>query len=152
MKRTIIIHTDEKEHEIPVKASMAALAIYRQEFSGDLIKDLNEVYQALHPDPFADALKKIDYRPGEMDDEALKNALLSNVDYRQLSESETLPDGELLTKALQVVWAMAKAADKGLESFGAWCESFDLLPVKGIVERCNEIWTAANRCTVELKN
>lgn len=152
MKRIIVIHTDDKDIEIPVKASMAALGIYRAEFSSDLIKDLNAVYQALHPDPFADAMKKIDYRPGEMDDEALKNALLSNVDYRQLSDSETLPDGELLTKALQIVWAMAKAADKGLKSFGVWCESFDLLPVKGIVERCNEIWTAANRCTVELKN
>lgn len=152
MKRIIVIHTDDKDIEIPVKASMAALGIYRAEFSSDLIKDLNAVYQALHPDPFADAMKKIDYKPDEMDNEALTNAILSNLDYQKLNESETLPDGELLTKALQIVWAMAKAADKGFKSFSTWCESFDLLPVKGMVERCNEIWTAANRCTVELKN
>ena len=152
MKKTIVIREDEKDIEIPVKANMAALAIYREEFTGDLIKDLNTVYQELHPDPFAAAMKKINYNPDEMDQDKLAALLMANVDYQQLSEQERLPDETAVTKTLQILWSMAKAADKRIENFDDWSEEFDMIPVKGLIERCNEIWTAANMTTVELKN
>ena len=152
MKKTIIIRAEENDIEIPVKANMAALALYRAEFTGDLIKDLSEVYTELHPDPFAAAMQKINYDPDEMDQDELAALLMKNVDYQHLSGLDQLPDESAVIKTLQILWAMAKAADRHLESFGEWSESFDLLPVKGLIERCNEIWTAANMTTVELKN
>lgn len=152
MERTIVIHTQEKDIEITVKPSIAALALYRSEFNADLIRDLNKAYQSLHPDPFVDAMKRADIRPGQMNQEDMAKALLDNVDYTMLNGEDMLPDGETQIKAMQIVWTMAKAANKDLEPFEEWCSSFDMLPIRSLVDRCNEIWTAANRTTVDLKN
>ena len=152
MERTIVIHMEEKEIEIPVKPSMASLALYRSEFNSDLIRDLNKAYQSLHPDPFTDAMKRANIRPGQMSQEDMAKVLLENVDYTLLNGENMLPDGETQINAMRIVWAMAKAANKELASFDEWIGSFDMLPIRELVDRCNEIWTTANRVTVDLKN
>lgn len=57
MKRTIVINTEDEPIEIPVKATLKAMQIYRAEFGSDLSKDLTSVYNALNPDPYLDAMK-----------------------------------------------------------------------------------------------
>lgn len=152
MERTIVIHTEEKEIEIPVKPSIAALTLYRSEFNSDLIRDLNKAYQSMHPNPFTDAMKRANIQPGSMSRDELANALLENLDYSLLDEEDALPDGETQITAMRIVWAMAKAANKGLKQFDEWCGSFDMLPIRSLIDRCNEIWATANKVTVDLKN
>lgn len=152
MEKTIVIHTNEKDIEIPVKASIAALLTYRAEFNSDLIKDLNEASNKLHPDPFMDAMKRANVNPGQLSQEELAEAIMKNVDLTALNAQDNLPDGETQMKVLQIVWAMAKAADKTIEKFDQWCDHFDILPIRNLADRCSEIWAAANAVTVELKN
>ena len=152
MEKTIVIHMDEKDIEIPVKASMATLALYWETFNADLIRDLNESHRKLHPDPFAEAIKKVNVNPGQMTQEELTEAILKNVDYTKLNDTNQLPDGDTQMKVLQIFWAMAKTADNAVEKFDKWCDRFEMLPIPGIVDCCHELWTAANTITVELKN
>lgn len=152
MEKTIVIHLDEKDIEIPVKASLAALSLYRATFNSDLIRDLNELNRKLNPDPFKDAIKRANINPGQMNQDEMAKALLNNIDYSILGDENILPDGETQIKALQILWAMAKTADDSLSKFEKWCDRFELLPIRGIVDRCHEIWTEANAVTVELKN
>ena len=152
MEKTIVIHLDEKDIEIPVKASLAALSLYRATFNSDLIRDLNELNQKLNPDPFIDAIKRVNINPGQMNQDELAKALLNNIDYSMLSDENILPDGETQIKALQILWTMTKTADDSLSKFDKWCDRFELLPIRGIVDRCHEIWAEANTVTVDLKN
>ena len=154
MGRTLVIHTEGKDIEIQVIASMKALEKYRQEFSGDLIRDLNEVHGKLHPDAFMDAVKKSGVKPDQLSQEELASAIMENLDYSMLSDEidPPLPDGEMLIKALQCVYAMAKAADGSLKKFDLWCDDFGMLPIRELVDSCHEIWAAACTGTVELKN
>lgn len=152
MERTLVIHTDGKEIEIPVKASMGALQTYRAQFAADLIKDLNEVHGKLHPDPFMDAIKRAGIKPGQLDQEEITSAILANVDYSQLSDEKTLPDGETQLKTLQIVWAMAKSAAGSTKRFDLWCDDFELLPIRELADSCYEVWAEAGTGTVELKN
>ena len=151
MEKTIVIKNGDENIEIPVKASMAALSLYRAEFNGDLIKDLNRVYKNIHPDPFTAAMKKAEIR-GDMSQDEIAKAILEHIDYSTLEEESPLPSADDQITALHIVWTMAKAADKNIKKFDDWCDRFEILPVSGLIDKCNEIWTAANMTTVELKN
>ena len=152
MERTIVIENGDENIEIPVKASMGSLSLYRATFNEDLIRDLNEIYRKLHPDPFMDAMQRAKLNPNQMDQEALASAILENVDYSTLDDESVLPDGGIQMKALQIVWAMAKTADDSLGKFEKWCDRFEFLPIRGMVDCCHEIWQKANATTVKIKN
>lgn len=152
MEKTLVIQTDDKEIEITVKASMSALQLYRAEFNADLIRDLNEIYNKLHPDPFADAIKKLNINPEKTSQEELANLILSNVDYSVYDNENAILDGDAQIKAYQIIWTMAKAAGNGTKRFDLWCNDFEFLPVNAIIDRCYEIWKTANTGIVQLKN
>lgn len=152
MRRRIVINTDGKEIEIPVKATLKAMQIYRTEFGSDLSKDLNTVYQALNPDPFLDAMERAKIAPGGMSPEEMQQRILDNLDYSLIQADEPIPDEETQMKTLQIVWAMASAADKGLPPFEKWSEDLDMQPIRTLVSCLLEIWREANKTTVELKN
>ena len=152
MEKTIVVHANDKEIEIPVAASMAALALYRAEFTADLIRDLNEIYQDLHTDPFVEAMKRAKIDPQKMSQEEMAEKIMQNIDYTQLNSQEMLPDYETQIRALRIIWAMAKTADKRLIGFDDWCSSFDQLPIRNLVDLIYKIWNEANTITVELKN
>lgn len=152
MERTLVIHTEEKEIEIPVKATIKAMQIYRTEFSSDLSRDLTAVYNALNPDPFADAMKRAAITPGELTTEELQQKLLSNLDYSAIQLEDPIPDEETQTKALQIVWAMAKAANDRLAPFAEWVDTLDIQPIRSLTGNVQKIWREANSTTVELKN
>ena len=63
-----------------------------------------------------------------------------------------IPDGSIQLTGMQILWAMAKTATGSVKKFDLWCEDFDLLPTREIVDCCFEIWQQANAGTVELKN
>lgn len=152
MKRKINIKTDEGEIEIEVKATLKAMQIYRAEFGSDLSKDLAAVNAALNPDPFLDAMKRAGISPADASGEELTQKILENLDYSAIREDEEIPDLETQTKALQIVWAMAKAADPEFTAFGNWTDNLDFQPVRSITDCVLEIWKAAGKATVELKN
>lgn len=152
MEKTIVIKSDGKETEIRLKATMEALQIHRTEFGEDLIHALREAEKNLHPDPFADAMIRANINPTGMSTEELQNKIFENIDFSNMMTEDDIPDEEAHTKVMQIVWAMAKAADPGITAFKIWIRRFDALPVRAIADRVQEIWQEANRTTVELKN
>ena len=152
MKRTIIIHNEEKDIEIPVKATIKAMQIYRTEFGSDLSKDLSAVFDALNPDPFTDAMKRANLIPGMQTTEEMQQKILENLDYSMIHMEDPIPDEETQIKVLQIVWAMAKAADPELAAFSEWIDSLDMQPIRSLAESVRKIWTEAGKTTIELKN
>ena len=156
MEKTIIVHANGKDTEIPVKASMKALLSYRAEFTGDLLKDLNEVYAKLHPDPFMEAIKKSGINPSKISRDELLQTVIENIDYASLDADgnamPVLPDADTQIKAMQIIWTMAKTANGSTKRFDLWCDDMGLLPVADLIDRCYEIWQQANAGTIELKN
>lgn len=156
MEKTIIVHSGDKETEIPVKASMAALRIYRAEFNADLIQDLTAVYEASHYDPYLEAVKKSNLNPNGLTRDELIAAVMENIDYSSIdANGDALPvvlDGVTRLKAYQCIWAMAKAANKQTERFDDWCDLLDVMPIGDVVEQCMQMWNLASAGTIELKN
>ena len=152
MKRTIIIHNEEKDIEIPVKATIKAMQIYRTEFGSDLSKDLSAVFDALNPDPFTDAMKRANLIPGMQTTEEMQQKILENLDYSMIHMEDPIPDEETQIKVLQIVWAMAKAADPELAAFSEWIDSLDMQPIRSLAESVRNIWKEAGKTTIELKN
>lgn len=152
MKRTIIIHNEEKDIEIPVKATIKAMQIYRTEFGSDLSKDLSAVFDALNPDPFTDAMKRANLIPGMQTTEEMQQKILENLDYSMIHMEDPIPDEETQIKVLQIVWAMAKAANPELAAFSEWIDSLDMQPIRSLAESVRNIWKEAGKTTIELKN
>ena len=152
MKRTIVIRTEEKEIEITLKATIKAMQIYRTEFGSDLSKDLTAVHDALNPDPFLDAMKRANLVPGMESPEEMQQKILGNLDYSMIRDEDSVPDEETQLKTLQIVWAMAKAADPQLAPFGEWIDGLETQPIRSLTESVMKIWQDAGKTTVELKN
>lgn len=156
MERTIIVRNEDEDIEIRVKASNFALRTYRAEFNADLIRDLSEIQDKLHPDLFMDAVKKAGVNPGDLDKEELLNLVVSNIDLSRIddqgNEKQIIPDAETQIKIMQIVWVMAKAADRKVPGFEAWCDDLDILPSANLFDRCYEMWQKATEGTVEIKN
>lgn len=152
MKRTIVINTEDEPIEIPVKATLKAMQIYRTEFGSDLSKDLTAVYNALNPDPYLDAMKRAGIIPGELTHEEMQQKILENLDYSMIRIEDPIPDEETQSKILQIVWAMAKAADPELRPFNEWIDSLDDQPIRSLAEVVQKIWQEAGKTTIELKN
>ena len=152
MKRTIVINTEDELIEIPVKATLKAMQIYRTEFGSDLSKDLTAVYNALNPDPYLDAMKRAGIIPGELTREEMQQKILENLDYSMIRIEDSIPDEETQSKILQIVWAMAKAADPEITAFSEWLDSLDMQPIRSLAEVVQKIWLEAGKTTIELKN
>lgn len=152
MKKTIVISNEEKEIELTLCATLQAMQIYRTEFGSDLVKDLNAVHAVLHPDPFADAIKKAGINPGSLTPEEMRDKILENLDYSMIQDDDPIPDEETQIKTLQIIWAMAKAADPDLTAFTEWVGGLDLQPIRSLAECVQELWQKANKTTVKLKN
>ena len=152
MKKTIVISTEDKEIELTLCATLQSMQIYRAEFGSDLIKDLNAVHTVLYPDPFGDAIKKAGINPGELTTEEMRDKILENLDYSLIQDEDPIPDEETQTKTLQIIWAMAKAADPELTAFTEWVGGLDLQPIRSLAECVQELWQKANKTTVRLKN
>lgn len=152
MKRTIVINTEDKPIEIPVKATIKAMQIYRTEFGSDLSKDLSAVFDALDPDPFTDAMKRANLIPGTLTPEEMQQKILENLDYSMIHIEDPIPAEETQIKVLQIVWAMARAADPELAAFSEWIDSLDMQPIRSLAESVKKIWKEAEKTTIELKN
>lgn len=152
MKRTIVINTEDKPIEIPVKATIKAMQIYRAEFGSDLSKDLSAVFDTLYPDPFTDAMKRANLIPGMQTQEEMQQKILENLDYSMIHTEDPIPDEETQSKVLQIVWAMAKAADPELRPFTEWIDSLDMQPIRSLADSVQKIWKEAGKTTIELKN
>lgn len=152
MRRKIIIKGEDQDVEIPIKATLKTMQLYRTQFGSDLSKDLSAVYDTLNPDPWIDAMKRAGIKPGEMSQEEMSQKILENLDYSTIREEDPIPDEETQTKALQILWAMAKTANKALPEFGEWSEDLEEQPIRSIVKCIQEIWQEANKTTIEIKN
>lgn len=128
------------------------MRIYRSEFNGDLIADLSEAQEALHPDPIRKAMEHMDLSGRQLTPEELQSEILSHIDYRDFSENR-LPSFDSQEKALRYIWALAKNANHDLTGFEDWCDGFEeWLPLPAIIDACVQIFGEACLASIELKN
>ena len=151
-KRIIVIKDDEKTTEIAVKATIKAMEIYRAEFNGDLIKDLTEANAELNPDPFNEAMKRVQLSASEVTPEIVQQKILENLDLSAYNTEGKIAGEEIQLKVMRIFWAMARAADPQTSGFDSWLDGFDVLPVRQICEKIHQIWIEASTITVEIKN
>ena len=152
MKKTIVIKNENGEIEIPLKATIKAMQLYRTEFGSDLSRDLAAVYDTLHPDPYLDAMKRAGIVPGELTHEEMQQKILENLDYSMIRVEDPIPDEETQIKTLRITWAMAKAADPDCPDCEKWIDTLDTLPIRSLAECIQGIWREANSTTVIIKN
>lgn len=140
---------------ISVKATIRSQRIYRAEFGADLNKDLSDIYAKLHPDPFADAMKKVTIQQDQISSEEIMQQVLDNVDLTKIDgiNENQLVGADETEDIMRVLWAMAKAADPNLASFESWAEDLEIMiPAKDLSAQLLQIWKDANKTTIELKN
>lgn len=154
MNITLKMKIDEQDFEIKANLTNAAGRIYRQQFSRDLLKDMNEIYKKTHKSPF-DGIDMTGVTVQGKTEQEIYEQLISKVDISKLLEArqETDLDFEETERGCQIIWAFAKNANKNLPEWQEWIDEFDfVLPVAEIVGVLYEAWIKSAQPTVELKN
>ena len=150
----ITLKMNEENTEMTVNMTMNGARIYRQNFSRDMLKDMNEIYGKLHESPF-DGIDMSGIQVEGKTDQEIYEQLMAKVDVTKLfalQTKETLDYVET-ERGAQIIWAFAKNADKNVPDYEEWIESFDyILPVGDIVTALYEAWHKSAMPTVEIKN
>ena len=150
----ITLKMNESNTEMTVNMTMNGARIYRQNFSRDMLKDMNEIYVKLHKSPF-DGIDMSGIQVEGKTDQEIYEQLMSKVDVTKLFASQTkeMLDYDETERGAQIIWAFAKNADRNLPDFEEWIEGFDyILPVGDIVSALFEAWHKSATPTVEIKN
>lgn len=153
MRRILEFVIDEEKISLPVRLTLRAARIYRTEFGRDLIRDLTETQREISR-PIQQALKSVKLPPQALglEGDALEKYVLDQVDLSSVIAIEPLADGQIDIGA-QCIWAFAKNADEDLPEFSKWLDIFDVvLPVQELCSTLFELWHAATRTTIEIKN
>lgn len=150
----ITLKMNESNTEMTVNMTMNGARIYRQNFSRDMLKDMNEIYVKLHKSPF-DGIDMSGIQVEGKTDQEIYEQLMSKVDVTKLLASQTKEtlDYDETERGAQIIWAFAKNADRNLPDFEEWIEGLDyILPVGDIVCALYEAWHRSAMPTVEIKN
>ena len=155
MNITLKMKIQDQDFEIKANLTNAAGRIYRQQFSRDLLKDMNEIYKKLHKSPFEGIdMSGITYE-GKTEKEIYEQ-IMSKVDISKFMENrlnkEPL-DFEDTEKCGQIIWAFIKNEDRTTPNYEQWIDEFDfILPVGDIVSALYEAWNKSAQPIIELKN
>lgn len=137
--------------ELTANLTLKACRIYRQNFSRDLLQDMQNIYKTYNKSPF----EGINFAGMDVEgksEQEIYAQLLSRVDVTKLSELHTL-SGEQTETGYQIVWAFLKNADPDLPGYEKWTEQFDyILPIGEIITALFDAWNANAKPTVEIKN
>ena len=150
----ITLKMNETNTDLTVNMTMNGARIYRQNFSRDMLKDMNEIYAKFHKSPF-DGIDMSGIQVEGKTDQEIYEQLMAKVDVTKLfalQTKETL-DYDETERGAQIIWAFAKNADRNVPDFEEWIEGFDyILPVGDIVTALYEAWHKSAMPTVEIKN
>ena len=150
----ITLKMNETNTEMTVNMTMNGARIYRQNFSRDMLKDMNEIYAKLHKSPFYGIDMSGIQVEGKTDQEIYEQ-IMAKVDVTRLFASQTKEtlDYDETERGAQIIWAFAKNADRNLPDFEEWIEGLDyILPAGDIVTALYEAWHKSAMPTVEIKN
>ena len=150
----ITLKMNETNTDLTVNMTMNGARIYRQNFSRDMLKDMNEIYGKLHKSPF-DGIDMGGIQVEGKTDQEIYEQLMSKVDVTKLlaSQNKETLDYDETERGAQIIWAFAKNADRNAPDFEEWIEEFDyILPVGDIVTALYEAWHKSAMPTVEIKN
>ena len=150
----ITLKMNETNTYLTFNMTMNGARIYRQNFSRDMLKDMNEIYGKLHKSPF-DGIDMGGIQVEGKTDQEIYEQILSKVDVTKVlavQNKETL-DFDETERGAQIIWAFAKNADKDTPDYDDWFESFDyILPVGEIIVALYEAWHKSAMPTIEIKN
>ena len=151
MKITLKLNNRTETETLAINMTMNAARIYRQTFSRDLLKDMNEIYWKVNRSAFEGVdLTKIDTSKSEAE---ITAEILKQADLTILSESKKDLDYDETERGCMVLWAFTKNADVKTIEFEEWIGSFDyVLPIAEIITALYEAWHKTAVPTVELKN
>lgn len=150
----ITLKMNETNVELVISMTMHGARIYRQTFNRDMLKDMNDLYQKLHKNPF----EGIDMNGIELNgktEQEIYDQLVSRVDMGKLiaMREEIHLDYEEMERGSQIIWAFVKNADDKTPDFEKWIDSFEyILPVENIIIALYEAWHKSAVPTVEIKN
>ena len=150
----ITLKMNESNTDLTVSMTMHSARIYRQTFGRDMLKDMGEIYQKLHRNPFEGIDMNGVVIEGKTEQE-IYDQLVSRVDMSKLiaMREEIHLDYEETERGSQIIWAFVKNADAKTLDFEDWIDSFDfVLPVGEIVTALYEAWHKSATPTVEIKN
>ena len=155
MNITLKMNIQDQDFEINANLTNNAGRIYRQQFSRDMLKDMNEMYRQLHKSPFEGIdITGIDVN-GKSEQEIYEQ-ILAKVDvskFLALQMDQEVMSFEDMDTCGHIIWAFVKNADKNTPAYEQWIDEFDfVLPAGEIVSALYDAWTKSAVPTVELKN
>ena len=147
------IKYNETQDGIQVKLTLGAARIYQAQFNRDLFTDLYDLAVDINSRAIDKAMKSIKFDQGieKMTAEQITENIIANIDVADILVEKPLTL-EQCDRAVNVIWAFAKNADATIPLPEKWLETFELFPIRVLVNQLFDKWTAAQNGTIELKN
>lgn len=127
--------TLSESHSIEINSSMGWLFVYRSAFGRDILPDLMPIIEAVISG-MAEILEDVD-DAGNIDVKTIAESVSNGTLNNALATFSTM---EFIT-IIQIVWAMAKNADKSIPSIDEWAGGIENFPLDVILPQLFEALT-----------
>ena len=131
MIKTIEINEEQK---FDVNSAAGWLFIYRSQFGHDILPDLLPLMEGIASAAIS-VIPQIDTTQEEVD----VNAVLSHLDMADVSDLIYSFAGLEAVTVINILWSMAKNADKSIETPETWINQFEVFPIDVIVPELFEL-------------
>lgn len=131
MIKTIEINEEQK---FDVNSAAGWLFIYRSQFGHDILPDLLPMIEGI-ASAAINVVPQIDTKGKEVD----VNTVLSHLDMADVSELIYSFAGLESVTIIDILWAMAKNADKSIETPETWINQFEVFPLDTIIPELFEL-------------
>lgn len=132
-----------ESHSIDINSSMGWLFIYRSTFGHDILPDLMPIIESIISG-MAEILEDVD-DSGNIDVKTIAGSISDGTLNNALATFSTM---EFIT-IIQIVWSMAKNADKSIPSIYEWAEGIENFPIDEILP---ELFEAITESMISSKN
>lgn len=138
---------------IQVKLTLGAARIYQAQFNRDLFTDLYDLAVEINSRAIDKAMKSVKLNRGieKMTAEQITENIIANIDVADILVEKPMTL-EQCDRAVNVIWAFAKNADSTIPLADKWIDTFDVFPIRVLINQLFDNWTAAQNGTIELKN
>lgn len=131
MIKTIEINEEQK---FDVNSAAGWLFIYRSQFGHDILPDLLPMLEGI-TSAAINVVPQIDTKDGNVD----LNTVLSKVDMSDVSELIYSFAGLESVTIINILWSMAKNADRSIETPETWINQFEVFPLDVIIPELFEL-------------
>lgn len=127
--------TLSESHSIEINSSMGWLFVYRSAFGHDILPDLMPIIEAVISG-MAEILEDVD-DAGNIDVKTIAGSISNGTLNNALATFSTM---EFIT-IIQIIWAMAKNADKSIPSIDEWASEIENFPLDVVLPQLFEALT-----------